>query len=773
METQLINHYTSQKTKKLRIPLSQEMPKQNFDHLRGNNDLKNNNTRLYKDNSAELTFKASINRRSIHNLTESLGVVDEKLGKFIKDCIEEITRKTKDKFFDYNPAKQELKIKHRSPFAFFRESALYPITQLPLDLLDFGGNLLKKIGFSSLHDSKLLQNHREKIELVRKVDSISGFFETLEKQLPKGKSIKDLTPNELIKFKDSLINSTQNMFSANTGKYDAAKERALNRVVSGFIPAFFLANDAYNLSRLINDKKEDANVEHRTRFNQEIIRVLATAYFQLVLMGGFSKFVNKNKWVSAGLSLGIVMTTETFSRLLNKKPVTFISKEKAKKLHVDEVQKDKELEHKTVTNSTELTTAKIGFHQNIPTRLKSWDLIENGLKQKNNTAKKVGVEVPEIEADLHNKETSKKTKKSEQTETSKKSEKNGLFTMNTLYKWILASAGTGLVVTYARKFKPIDGTYQKFTDFFKQQHAKLTKEDHFITTEKLDELIKHLKDAGFEEQAKLYDQQFKDRKTGEKLNLGKTDKKIKPLINLAIGPFKFLWATAAFPFKLFKLSFNVIEPRTKIFFASAKKAEPKTYLKKDDYKKTVSILSQKAESMSPKDFADYLKSNLLYSFNQISKSGVSNADLAKLVKIVSSAATSWFLIADNYNMVMTKSAGENKEDAVQKAKERAVQRVSGLFYQMLLIDLFNSTFRKSYNASLAGMSAVTASCTVCQEIITRKAIGMPILPHSKDEIKKIEEDNHNKKGIVGKYYRFMSELTGKKNLSAKINKTEK
>ena len=127
-----------------------------------------------------------------------------------------------------------------------------------------------------------------------------------------------------------------------------------------------------------------------------------------------------------------------------------------------------------------------------------------------------------------------------------------------------------------------------------------------------------------------------------------------------------------------------------------------------------------------------------------SKSNYSNADLAIMTKLFCSAATSYFLIADNYNMVMTKSKGEDQKGAILKAKERTAQRVSSIFYSTLFIDLFNNTFRRAYHASLIGMSAVTAACTFVGEVFTRKSIGMPIREKTKAQIMEIESKNNAK-----------------------------
>ena len=122
----------------------------------------------------------------------------------------------------------------------------------------------------------------------------------------------------------------------------------------------------------------------------------------------------------------------------------------------------------------------------------------------------------------------------------------------------------------------------------------------------------------------------------------------------------------------------------------------------------------------------------------------------------------WFLMTDNYNMVMLKSNGNDEEGAETKFKERFVQEVSRLFYQTLLIDLFNSTFRSQYNGSLAGMSWVTLTDTTLGEILTRKSVGMPVGTHSREELEAIENKQNKATGFLKGYYSFMRKLTGKR-----------
>ena len=151
-------------------------------------------------------------------------------------------------------------------------------------------------------------------------------------------------------------------------------------------------------------------------------------------------------------------------------------------------------------------------------------------------------------------------------------------------------------------------------------------------------------------------------------------------------------------------------------------------------------------------------------FNRDSMSNVSNAELSNLAKTAASVATIWFLMTDNYNMVMLKSNGNDKEGASTKFKERFVQEGSRLFYQTLLIDLFNSTFRNSYNASLLGMSWVTLADTTLGEILTRSSVGIPVKAHTRDELIDIETKQNNSTGFKKKYYNFMQRLTGKRSI---------
>jgi len=123
-------------------------------------------------------------------------------------------------------------------------------------------------------------------------------------------------------------------------------------------------------------------------------------------------------------------------------------------------------------------------------------------------------------------------------------------------------------------------------------------------------------------------------------------------------------------------------------------------------------------------------------------------------------------MTDNYNMVMLKSNGNDVQGAQTKFKERFVQEGSRLFYQTLLIDLFNSTFRSQYNKSLFGMTWITLTNTTLGEWLTRVSVGVPVGAHTREELLAAEAKQDNATGFLKGYYNFMQRLTGKRSIKS-------
>ena len=246
------------------------------------------------------------------------------------------------------------------------------------------------------------------------------------------------------------------------------------------------------------------------------------------------------------------------------------------------------------------------------------------------------------------------------------------------------------------------------------------------------------------------------------IDFGKKDRLLKPAVNFVIAPFKFMWNTITLPYWM------IDEKIGNLFRKSLPRKASKDI---DALAKGIDKIVRKADDLkngkiTKEQFADFININMTNAFNKDSMSNVSNAELSNLAKTAASVATIWFLMTDNYNMVMLKSNGNDKEGANTKFKERFVQEGSRLFYQTLLIDLFNSTFRNSYNASLLGMSWVTLADTTLGEILTRSSVGTPVKTHTRAELIDIETKQNNSTGFKRKYYNFMQRLTGKRSIKS-------
>ncbi len=760
------------------------------------------NQRPLNQYSKELSFKGlSLSNVVVKDSEKVLKKVGSVLGETFQDKFAELSATYSSRI--HRNGKQ-VEFVRKSMFQMVGESLAYPFVQMPFDLADFGLNLMKKVPFmkkaaESMYNSKLLTKKRAALANEEDFNAVMGMFEQVSKKM---ENSKDADVDSWI------LNTFQKYFDPKTGKYNSVHERSLNRIVSGMIPAFFLANDAYNLSRFCDDNPEMAEKEHKTRFKQELSRVGITAYIQLVILGGLTKFVNSSLMGTALSSTIPVLIAETSSRLANGKSITFISKEKAREMAQDQgvISIDTTKDHNVDDLIYKYYPMPVAFSSKTE---KTFMAFKGAMNFGNAFSAKAPENVVEQTAGI----VSMITKKRD-TENRKNRKEKGLLTFDMIKKAMIASIVAGFAIKGIRKSKTVDNAFNTFFGYFKDGYNKLVKQDFFITKEEFKSINKKLRESKFnaiadnfekimqthdEDLTKLSELLQKILKSDDfnkivkenaqylkkhninpltlsksgvqsqydALNaigkdvhrLGQIDKKYKPAVDFVIAPFKFMWATVKFPYTIVNNLVSLV----------SKSKKSKTTNAIDTLTKSLVDLQSKANA-TPQEFEKYIKTAMCSSFNNVSKSDYSNADLGKLTKLFASTVTTWFLIADDYNMVMMKSLGEDESGASLKAKERFQQRITGIFYQTLFIDLFNNTFRKVYHTSLLGMSAVTGACTAVCEVFTRKSIGKPVGRMSRDEINELEYRNIHAPGLKGKYFRFMTDLTGKKAVSEDANK---
>lgn len=900
--------------------------------------------------SAPYNISAEASKQIMGVFSQHYGNIGDRLGQKINKLV--TSSKILEKSSRISIKEGALSIREKSVIRGFGENLIFPFINLPLYAVSWVFKRFQSIPSMKdwarkIYDKPILRIPRKLNELDEKTDMLKGMLEKTQDTIAKFAKERGVTKEYLIAqlnktddtpqsqqlvkeaneyIKESLYKVSNKFFDKHTGNFNTAYERPLNRIVTGLIPVAFLANDAYNLSVMCGDKKEDSLKEANERKIQEISRVLTTAYIQLITFGAFTKQVNTLPWFTPLTSALTVLFSETSSRKRLGKPVFFLSPEKAKEYN----RREKELEEsqekennnklfsfkKQETKTKELTPAEAAVKNLTPfVSPDSEPKVFTSFKASNNNKNTNSAET------INNKATEKNDKK----------ERKALINFDTFKKAVAILLASGFTLSFLKnssytKNAKIITTIKDFGKKCKEKiYNPLAFKDFEITSSEFEVLAQNLKDVGCKEIAeghsfikskygrmtadgtiKMFKGKLEASKAAQitvdaleslinngtkfseadiskikdsvkiainqegtaitemkygavakkaieiisnkKVNLSpenietlkkaitesvtknateipiQIDTKLKPFVDIVTEPFKFIMSALRLPFKcvtlLINLAVSPVEKKaaealigkaeltkfekavhkviteiygekkakagktSQVIFANAmeklqKQTKPYRMAKEMLEKATVtgSVAEiKKAEAALDKaknDLARYVNTAVEKSFNGVTQSSNKNTDLAMMTKLASSAVTSAFLVADNYNMVMIKSNGEDKQGAKETANERIIQRLSALFYQALFINWFNATFRATYNSSLRGMTEVAIPNTLTTEILTRKSIGMPVGRKTYEELQEIDEKNENRKGFLGKYFKFMRLLTGKKPLKDRLPKEQK
>lgn len=585
---------------------------------------------------------------------------------------------------------------------------LYPIKDMPVDLANATINGLKKFPFlknsSWLNDLSVkpfFQNRKNALENKSNIAAIQNYFEILERE--KG------AEGEFKRFAEAHKRLAPLM-----PNYNSETELSLNRIVTGLIPAFFLANDAYNLSIYMNNNKDEAGKEKKRRFNQEVARIGITATATFYLMSIFSKQCNKSIPLTAGITAGIVLVSEVVGRLMAGNPVLPVSTEKTKE----------------------------------------YSEKRNKIKQNDNSRP-----VPQ--------------NNEEKAETSSKPAQKGFLTLSNVLKVLGGLVAFGFAVDKISNFPKISKKIGKFNDWYKG----LFTDEFTIKRERFNELMDKLDTNGFGKMAERYGLSINNPEN-KILTIGNEQNKWKYVLihQILTFPVRFVKDVALLPYKkIVKPLSNIV--KEKILRMEIKKP-PKASSKFEASKEIQMLQNsikflEKIEHDESEEFTRKVNEKLVSSFDNLTKSNYKNSDLNVTVKTAASAVTTGFLIADNYNMVMIDSQGKDKNLAEQKAKERAIQRGARLTYEAFILKMVLDMFAGICSASLAGSLAVSGVLRVITEMFERKAVGLPIGESNQEEIKENETKHLQATGLKGSYFRAMAELTGKKSFNEKQKNNKK
>lgn len=623
----------------------------------------------------DLSFKglSSTQKKAVITVADAVKTFGEDFGEAAGKHFEEIIKNSGLKI--QNDA---ITFNKEQPFSKKAlEVITYPVAGLPIDLVNTVIGGLQKISWfknstwlSDLSAKPFLKNRKEAVEKKSNVAAIKHYFELLAKgeecdykRFTEGHArLKPLIPN-----------------------YNSESERSLTRIVTGLIPAFFLANDAYNLSMYMNNNKDLARKEKKRRFNQEVLRIGATSLLTYQILHLFSKQSNKHMGVAIGLISGITLVSEIIGRSLAGNPVLPLNTQKAK-------------------------------------------------------------EYAEKRAKLNKKEQNSTSNKKIETASN-----SSLLNKNNILKTIAGLILFGFTVEKTSNIKTVKAKLAELNKGYK----RLFTEKYTISRERFNQIIAKLDKSGFKNIANFYKNATESQK-GETIELGTIENKKKQIIihQILTFPIRFAWNALNLPYKI------VSNPVMKLFKKVTKAEKNPIEIEAEMLQNSLRFLD-KIKDDGKAEFTKKVNQRLVSSFDNLTKSSYSNADLSTATRITSNAVTSGFLIADSFNMVMIDSQGDNKDLAEEKAKERTIQRAVRIIYGAFITKITNDLFKGTYNSSLLGAQAVNIGNALLTETLERKSVGLPLHEATQEEIKENETLHMNATGVKGSYFRAMAKITGK------------
>lgn len=637
----------------------------------------------------------------------------------------------------------------------FYRAIVDPVVYFPVDFANGTLGLLKKTpGFKN---AKFIDKLLDVGPLKRRTEDLENFSNSMAI-----KHCFEMLGNSKRK-DDAILNEALKRCKNGVTPYTVKGERSLTRFVTGLIPAFFLANDAYNLSMYVNNNKDLAKKEKKRRFNQELSRVIVTSAATFGTLGFFSKKISSNPAAATGIIAALTFGSELIGRMLVGTPVYPLGKEGAKK-HAKMQNKDKLKKNKDNKNvDSSKSDKKEKSKSNYALKLLGGMVVAGFLIDKHQRVKPVRKFVNNLKSkysELFAKDYTISRKEFDAIVT--KLRENGFEKIAKRYEMIVkgiienGNLTTKELLQVNREINNRSEQFMPDTIIWNEKKLKKVKSEAIEKVDKEDVI----KSFNFTPRSNEIINISGDLNKffAERTNINKNKDNI---INRFLAlPIKFAWEVLNMPYQFVVKPLIEIVTKGKGIF----EGKEKELVREEVFRTSVEYLRK---NINAPDFKEKVNRNIIDAFDNVNKSNISSAELAGSAKNAVSMATSAFLILDNYNMVMIDSEGKDKDLASQKAKERTIQRIVRVAYGACLIKFFNGLFKSQYNAGLLGAQAVNTANTIVTETLERTSVGMPLHEATREEI--IEKDNAalNATGLKGLYFRFMSKLTGKKPLSEK------
>ena len=259
---------------------------------------------------------------------------------------------------------------------------------------------------------------------------------------------------------------------------------------------------------------------------------------------------------------------------------------------------------------------------------------------------------------------------------------------------------------------------KKLTPAISNIYNKLIKKDIYISKKEFNSIIKKLNDNGFENLAKKY-QTIAAKQNTKNIFIGTQNRKgvYTVVDSIIMTPIKAVYDISTLPFKMF--------------------SKNKTPIVKQSEENLLQGISYIKSIQNRPDFKEKLNKKILSSFDNKTKTNYSNHNLAKYSKIATSSASSYFIVADSYNMVMQKE--NNKENAKKVSKKVLLQRGVNIGMGAYILTILNNMFKVKYNKSLYCVAMVSGLFGLLNEGLSRLVVGIPVTEKTREEQLKFKQ----------------------------------
>ena len=606
--------------------------------------------------------------------------------------------------------------------------------EIPFDVLS---EIASKFPKSKLNNSQFLQNHRAHILAEKELaalhgarDAVPDIAEFLKKSgikiedivIKKNQNGKCLDSCEKIcnavgDYLNPLLNKTMEFGNS---IFDTKKERFTTRIVSGFLPAFFLGADYFNKAKLKGKSDEDAKKAQYGKQFQEIKETIDEGIMQYLLSACFSEFLNGH--VTAGAISGLIIGTASriHSRMSEGRPIKrvktpensmteFVRAAKAGETYKTQSEIDKEakptlLSMKNIVKGCAIAAAAVyalRFASNTKVAQKFLAPFKNKLKQ---------FELSNIED-------------------------------------VVASR------TDIDKFKSV------------LKQCGESKYTEWIDATLGEELVNGTADINLGTRYKTI-----------KL-LGLFEVEQKELKMLPLMPFKFVKEIFCYPYKLVNKLEAPVKKGINSITNLVRKAQGKQVIPLPETKKTLEGNAfikdnynfknvflkykefEKKFGSDPdklqKEFGKYLHEMRVASLNKKTSSKVDNTTVAAISQITGSLSGIWFNMNDDYNAAIKN--GENRAEARKAARLRGINKIARTTSQAAIWGTIAGILRKQYGGSLIGSMIVVGMSSFLTDKVSRLLTAMPTRKmKTKEELEAYQKSQ--KEGKMAWYYNGIDRL---------------